>query len=476
MGNYSGVPLADRVSEIRASSPRALLTIALMTIAAVAVFAAVLFNRLDLVAIGVFLCFLPWVFFRAYRKGATLDFFSPEVGFPTFYVAYLFIGTLNFPVTSQFNIDLPWTQWVYYSEGLAFYLLGTTVIKHNGQVSIPLARPRFWNKSRFFVAIAILLALGLAGRAVKIAMFGIPLLHPENQELRVQYAGGYSGTLALALEVVPICLVLFLAVCKPARRTRWFIWVLLVILAFDAMSGDSRGGLMRIGLATLIVVHYARSRLHLRSLIIFGLVAVIFVSVIGTYRDLSIFGDNHIESLQAKGYSLSTLWLADAYESLRVTTEGLYMLMQQVGPSHSYTYGATSLAALAIPLPGHRPGPGEIVKQVLGMDFVGFGASTTILGPLYLDGGWVAIAIGMFAWGMLAKSIYIKMVSSQSYFWLLAYSYFVQNQLKAIKDEMFPELGPLFAILFFAFVSYFCGKGFLGTWNSLLPTREVDTA
>src|ERR1019366_6135785 len=66
------------------------------------------------------------------------------------------------------------------------------------------------------------------------------------------------------------------------------------------------------------------SRLRLRSLIAFALVAAIQVSGFGTYRDMSVFGDVHIQGLEGKGFTSYTFWLANIYESLRVTTESFY--------------------------------------------------------------------------------------------------------------------------------------------------------
>jgi oligosaccharide repeat unit polymerase len=437
------------------------------TAVACGVFVALWYNRQDLLAIGSLLSFVPFIFLRTRRSGAPIDFFSPDVGFPLIYIAYLFISTIDLPVVSQFNLTLPWTQWIYYSIGLAAYLLGTATVRQAVATSVPLSQPRFWDRSRFGIAVTLFLAMGLVGRTIKVALYGIPLLHPEEEELRIKYPGGYAGNLAFALEILPVCLVLYLSVCKPSKRVQWAVILLILFLILDAVSGDSRGGVMRIFIASLVTIHYARSRIRIKSLLLCGLIAVLVASAIGTYRDMSVFGDVNIQGLESKGYTPYTLWLGSTYESLRVTTEGFDMLLRHMD-RQSYTYGATSLAALAIPLPGHRPGPGEIVKKELGFDFIGFGASTTILGPLYMDGGCVAIVIGMMLWGMLAKWLYIRMLGATNFFWVLTYAYFVQNQFKAIKDEMFPELGPIFAVLYFALIHYISSGTFRVHWNSFL--------
>jgi len=441
------------------------------TAAACAMFIALWYNRPDLLAIGSLLSFVPFILLRNRRNEVPIDFFSPEVGFPLIYIAYLFISTIELPVVSQFNLALPWTQWIYYSIGLAAYLLGCATVRQRVAVNIPLSQPRFWNKSGFKIAVTLFLAMGLVGRAIKVALYGIPLFHPEEEELRIKYPGGYAGNMAFALEILPVCLVLYLDVSKPTKRGQWGVVLLLLFLLFDAVSGDSRGGVMRIFIASLVTVHYVRSRLKVRSLLVYGLIAVIIASAIGTYRDMSVFGD--IQGLESKGYTPGTLWLGSTYESLRVTTEGFDMLRRHVD-RQPYTYGETSLAALAIPLPGHRPGPGEIVKKELGLDFIGFGASTTILGPLYMDGGWIAIIIGMMLWGMLAKWLYMRMLGAANYFWVLTYAYFVQNQFKAIKDEMFPELGPIFAVLYLALIHYISSGTLRDQWNSFLSSYAAQ--
>jgi oligosaccharide repeat unit polymerase len=465
-GRFAHGPLMQM--DIRHPSSEALQRILrrliLATILGCGVFTTLWYDRPDLLVMGILLSFVPFILLRAKRGNLSIDFFSPEVGFPLVYVAYMFSTTIDLPVVSQFNIAIPWTQWIYYSVGLAAYLVGAASIRATSPPCIPVTGPQFWNLSGFKVSVLLLVAMGFMGRLVKVAQYGFPLFHPEEEELRVKYAGGYMGTLTLAFEAAFLCLVLFLIVCRPSWKKRTFIILLMLLLVFDSLTGDSRGCIMRIFIASLVIIHYVYSRLRLRSLIAFALVAVILVSGFGTYRDMSVFGDVHVQGLEDKGFTSYTFWLANIYESLRVTTESFYMLTRHVPAHASYTYGTTSLASLAIPFPGHQPGPGELIKKELNMDFIGFGAATTILGPLYLDGGWIAIALGMMLWGMLAKWLYVRMLGASSFFWVLTYAYFAQNQFKAIKDDMFPELGPLFVVLYFALVHFIAS----GKWRDYL--------
>src|ERR1035441_10236034 len=222
-GRFAHGPLMQM--DIRHPSSEALQRILrrliLATILGCGVFTTLWYDRPDLLVMGILLSFVPFILLRAKRGNLSIDFFSPEVGFPLVYVAYMFSTTIdlpvvsqfniaipwtqwiyysvglaaylvvaasiratsppctNRPVASQFNIAIPWTQWIYYSVGLAAYLVGAASIRATSPPCIPATGPQFWNLSGFKVSVLLLVAMGFMGRLVKVAQYGFPLFHPE---------------------------------------------------------------------------------------------------------------------------------------------------------------------------------------------------------------------------------------------------------------------------------------------------------
>jgi oligosaccharide repeat unit polymerase len=427
-------------------------------LAGIGIFALLLWGRPDILFELIFLSFIPYVLWRARVRTGAIDAFSPEVGFPTLFVIYMLIGTITLPIESQFGLVLPWTQWVYYIIALLAYLFGVRLMRNSkGSPRTPLKNLKLWRDHRFFLAVGAILLIGFAARMINVSRFGIPILNPEVEELRVKYVSGVAGALALGLEAAFLCLLLYLLVGRARSRARYLVISIMAVIFLDSLVSGDRGGLLRMGVAGLVIAHYVRRKLNLKSLMIAGSAVLIIVSAIGSYREYSVFGAAHNIDLENHGFNSYTYSLASAYYVLRHPPENFYLLTQYIPKHDSYRYGAVSLSVMTEFLPGHQPGPGQLVQKVLRQDFVGFGAATTMLGPLYVDGGVFAIVLGMVLFGMLAKYLHNRMTQVVDYRWVLIYAWFMQNQFKAIKDEILPDLGVLWVIVLFVFVYWFAG-------------------
>jgi oligosaccharide repeat unit polymerase len=407
---------------------------------------------------AVFLGFIPYILWSAYRRTGTLDFFAPDVGFPLGYILYLFVGTINLPIETQFGLVLPWTQWLYYILGLVTYLAGTRLLpKPSFAVAAGGVRKVFWPRERFLSATLVLLAVGVAARSIYIARWGLPILHAEDEAARIVHSGGIIGVLSLCMEAAFECLLLYLLVKKPGKIIRGLVVACMLLILLNAVATTNRTALLRIAIAACVVIHYTARRFKFRGIVTLALFVGVFTSVLGTFRDVSDWGEAHIEKLEGQGFTSQTYWLMNGYEALRLPTETFEMTLEEVPLITPYSYGKTSFAAIAQILPGHRPGPSEIVKNTLRFEFEGFGAAATILAPMWMDGGWLGIAIGMSLFGVIARALHQRMLTSRSYTWVLVYGWFVQNAFKAIKDDVLPELGVLWMITLFIVVHFAAG-------------------
>jgi oligosaccharide repeat unit polymerase len=405
---------------------------------------------------SLFLGLIPYVLWSAYSRVGLLDVFAPDVGFPLAYILYLFIGSINVPIETQFGIVLPWIVWLYYIVGIVAYLIGVRLIHApsrelaaNNQVK------RFWPTERFLTVVTGLFLIGLVARMAVIAKTGVPFFQAEDEFARLQGAGGILGVLSLFLDAAFECYLIYVIIKKPRGGQRYVILAVMLLILLNSIGTTNRTGLLRIVFAAFVMAHYTIKRFSFSAVLIFGLSAATFASVLGTFRDVSRFGDVHVRTLEKQGFTDQTYWLFNGYEAVRLPTETFYMTITQVPRLDSFTYGTTSLASLAEVLPGHRPGPSEIVKNTLRLRFVGFGAAATILAPLWMDGGLLGIVLGMFLIGLISRALHEQMLQSQNYLWVLVYGWFVENAFKAIKDDILPDLGFTLVIVLFVLVSIY---------------------
>jgi len=75
-----------------------------------------------------------------------------------------------------------------------------------------------------------------------------------------------------------------------------------------------------------------------------------------------------------------------------------------------YQQGYLSFGALTSLLPGHHVSSDMFFRQILGLDFVGFGQPATLLGPMYGDFGILGIVLQMTILGFAFTRLYYRML------------------------------------------------------------------
>ena len=324
--------------------------------------------------------------------------------------------------------------------------------------------------AEFLAATLALLAIGGASRAAIIATSGWEVFHANDEAARMVGAKGLLAVISLCLDPAFECLLIYLLVAKPKGWMRVFILGSMAVISVDAVGTTNRTALLRIVLAGVILAHYAWKRLGFATFLATGVLIASFASALGTFRDVSKWGDQHVQKLERQGLTNHTYWLLNGYEAVRLPTESFEMTIEHFPEIDPYTYGRTSLAEFGAFLPGHTESPSEVIKNKLRFQFVGFGAAATILAPLWADGGFVGIILGMFLIGLLTRALHQRVLFSRNYVWVLVYAWYLQNTIKAIKDDIFPDIGLLLVIGLFVCVSLIASTSFEGwkqtVWQS----------
>jgi oligosaccharide repeat unit polymerase len=89
---------------------------------------------------------------------------------------------------------------------------------------------------------------------------------------------------------------------------------------------------------------------------------------------------------------------------------------------HEKFYGSTLLMDLSTVLPGKQVDYQSWLKDIVGLEFEGFGIPPTIMGDLYINFGYPGIIIGCVAFGYLIKTIYqSQIIKGKSAIGLLIY-------------------------------------------------------
>jgi oligosaccharide repeat unit polymerase len=412
---------------------------------------------------AMFLAFIPYLIWSSYRRAGSLDILAPDLGFPLAYILYLTCGSIALPIQTQFGLVLPWIVWFYYIVGLVAYLVGVRLLRAPGPEALAHgARKHFWNARQFLAVTFGLLAIGAAARAVTVRSSGFEILRASDESARVAGSKGIWAVLALCLAPAFECMLIFMLVKKPKGPLRILLLACMTLIGLNAIATNNRTPLLSIALAAVVILHYAGKRFSFASLVVFGILATAFASALGTFRDVSEWGDQRIQELDKKGFSQQTYWLMNGYEAVRLPTEVFDMVIQHFPELEHYTYGQTSLAEFGTFLPGPTLEPGRVIKTKLRLEFVGFGAAATVLGPLWVDGGVIGIFVGMFLIGLGSKALHRKMLLSQNYVWVLIYAWFMQNAFKAIKDDIIPDLSLLFVLAIFPCVDLVASTSFDG--------------
>ncbi|MNP21876.1 hypothetical protein D3C76_1145130 [compost metagenome] len=89
---------------------------------------------------------------------------------------------------------------------------------------------------------------------------------------------------------------------------------------------------------------------------------------------------------------------------------------------HEKLFGSTFLMDLSTALPGKQVDYQSWLKDIVGLEFEGFGIPPTIMGDLYINFGYPGIIFGCLAFGYLIKTIYQRqIVKGKSALGLLIY-------------------------------------------------------
>ncbi len=406
---------------------------------------------LVLLAIGTVLWFA-----RALHRGD--DAFAPTRGFPALYLTWFALGSMNVvrpdagvPLWNPISAGL----WGYVVAGLAAYAVACTVLR-SGPLSA--LAPRAWrdavaswhHRRALLVGGALLLLLG-ASYALLARQGALALLAADPGSARVQWTGGrvvWSVYHSVLLAYVPLALLY--AWSHPAVTTALRRWIYATIGLLFGMTllFANRSLVFEPAMLAFLTFHYARRRVTLRLLTVGALVSVLFLSLGGMYRDVRQYGPSYIAMIVGWGFPVWSLPVTYIYTYIRDPVLTFDRLRRVVPAFQDYTHGSLHALPVAAALPGHQESPDLVFKRLLHSDFGGFGQPATLLGHLYVDGGWIAIVAGMYLFGLISGLVYARMQRAPTPYRVLLHIWVAHVALWSLFTSLIPAITTLFVPLF----------------------------
>jgi len=382
------------------------------------------------------------------------DAFAPARAFPALYLVWFALGSMNLippdPATPVWD-PIPPDLWIYIGIGLASYSLGTVVLPPTRADWISPDRWRWavnrWDNRVVKLTGVTLLAV-IAWSFASLARQGaLALLSTDPGTARVSWQGGFvvwSVYHSAILAYVPLALLYTWSHHEVSRTMRRVVYVTVAAILAATTLFANRGLVLEPALLAFLTLHYARRRVSLRALTIISTLGVLFLSLGGMYRDARQYGPAHIGTVVGWGFPLWSLPVTYIYGYVRDPVLTFHRLRAVVPDFEGYGLGRLHLAPLLAPLPGHQESPDLTFKRLLRSDFVGFGEPATLLGHLYVDGGMVAIILGMFLLGLTTQFVYGRMHRGPTPHRVLLHIWVVHVALWSLFTSLLPAITTVF--------------------------------
>lgn len=391
-----------------------------------------------------------------FRWLAAQDLFAPWIAFPIAYILWFSIGSINL-----FNDPNP-PPYEAIALGLICYLAGAwigKIIWKPGSVT-PSAFKEEWSAGRFQSLIIAIAFISLIAYAAIAAQMGIPGFGATAAEKRLDllHYGKSQFIFLCGAWTVLIFLGTRLWIRKQGGSSK-SILLIMGIVALMVLSLGSRGNLF-VPIATIFIArHYLFRKTNLRWAVLLGVVVFVTASYLGWARDAMGYSETSFGDLQFNGAGLFYLYF---YVHNTVTTlRDVVATIPHVVP---YQNGYLSFGALASILPGHHISSDMFFRQILGLNFLGFGQPATLLGPMYGDFGVAGIAVQMFGLGAFCTWAYSRMLRKVTAFRVLMYAWLTQVVLYSIYGAL---------LAYFTDIAIPLGWALLHVFLRAQPTREA---
>lgn len=400
------------------------------------------------------------------KKLSSVDLFSPAIFFPIVLLLYHLLGNIFDQNRSDvFNLKHSTYPLIIVSV-IVYYGVYYFVNKRNimfPSVKIP------WFSKWFKIGVAALTAIGFLSLSYMIFTGQIGILDESirrNIDPKLNFLSAFLwfGYLILVTEYIT----------KKQLSKKKSIIVLIassiVILSLFVLIGY-RTNLFMIVFTLILFFHYYFKRFNFKIIILVMLVTSIGFSSFGYLRvaneDKTIeFNKSPVEHVQldtktqtdVKKINQTPKWFRVITAEFVNGKIVLSRIVQETNENGSLK-GQLHLSAIETVLPGTNPSPRSIVTEKVnqfsdnGILVTREGRTTTpsLLGQLFLDGGYILLIIGIGAISLLLSSLYNKLKSTNQNNCKIAYSFLTALMVISIHTGL---LDVVFIIFFIGMILY----------------------
>ncbi|MDO5013230.1 MAG: O-antigen polymerase [Lactobacillaceae bacterium] len=389
------------------------------------------------------------------------DYLNPAFYFPILYFMLYWLSDFSF----GFYPEVPTSLWNYYLLGLVGYYVGAFVIS-----SIKINIPTLDNKKDYLSKSArkVFIIFYVVIVFIKLIIYlksGIPLLSSNIDAARQSIGENYGAlkVISAPYTILPVFFFYDIVLRKKEGLRIPILDVLIILISFIfAILDVSRLLIIQMVIPMIFIYLIKIKKLKLKTVAILAVLMIIFIG--GNKLVRNILDDPmYLSSIQAsRNNNMLGNVLLSAFTSFRVGIDDFRQLVDVVPFYSNYTHGMMFMNSILSPLPGKQIVMGYYVANLLGMQFDGIGAATTVLGMFYLDGGPLLIFFGMFFFAIFTIYFYRKYIqySNVSIYSLFAI-YILYYVINTIRTNVMPTVEPV------VFIFYYVIFGLIAKKNSI---------
>lgn len=359
--------------------------------------------------ITLLLAISPFLFFRP------RDFFQPEFFLNFYFIMLIGLGPLALSILRP---DI--YKQGNYSTVLSIIAIGFVCINfgfalqdilHNrfkivitGKLHRSISNYKAWVSPRRsqirFVGLGLAFLSCLASAIYFLRAGQIPLFAADKESARVaalSISGNGYFLYIMTLGVVAPAFYYLPAVAssgKKAFKNPVLIAITAILCCMLLFTGSRRYSIW-LGIYLISMYHYLEAKVPIKKLMFFAVIGVVFVNVFEMIRNPD--SDTTVDFMTTAGYRL-IVYISNLE---KVFTAFI---------NHDPLYGSTFFMDVATIMPGKQVDYQSWLKEIVGLEFEGFGIPPTIMGDMYINFGYPGVVVGCVLLGYLIKLVYRKKI------------------------------------------------------------------
>lgn len=375
---------------------------------------------------------------------------NPLFYFPILYFLLYWIGNFDF-----FGLypDVPIEIWRIYLIGLLGFYLGCFFIDKLNIDRKTAIKPIDMMSHEARVILFAIFLVCLISKSIIFLKNGIPML-AQNIDASRQNAAENFGILKVISSAYPILAIYFfydyvLTVKNYQKKKMLNILVLSISILLALLEG-SRLLIIQMAIPMLFIWDLKIKKINIKKLAFLFLGVLFFIGANKFLRNSLENNEYYSYVMASRGNSLFENIMISSFSSFRVGIDCFRQLVEVVPHYSSYTYGRMFINSISSFLPGKQIIIGYYVAELLGLNFDGMGAATTILGLFYLDGGPFLVFLGMLLFGLFIQYNYKKSLITKNVSLVnLVSIYIAYYSIYCLRTNVMPNIDPLLTMFYY---------------------------